>query len=369
MRICGCGRCTSTAGRWRRRPRRSAKCFFLLGHTLTQSLLFCGAEDDGVWTEPLQPADHADILRIWARWLQTRLGQRLPVAGDWSLAAVLAYPGARLRVARDREGRAVGFSGILPLCQEMLPLLAQDRSLASLLRTRWTAPKRAAWPRTAAESRAFVLRFLAETGPSAPAVRAALLRAMGGVLAGSGTYFVATPIPEYKALLEVLGFRPLPDGHDAGHGGGQPTEAFELDLSQVGFTAWIEGLILGRPAPRALDPREVERHLQTVLVHWHDDAWLEAAPRPCLGVHAAGAAALRGAVRRALHRARAQVEDDAVYRALELAYLTPDLLAPAEAAAQLGVSRATFYRLVRRGVRALATACVDTGRRRPERGW
>lgn len=345
--------------------RLAEACLFLLGHTRTASLMFDGTDDEGIWTEPVRPADHVEVQRIWARWLQTRLGVRLPMTGDWRLGAVLAYPGARLRVARDREGRAVGFSGLLPLCQETLPLLTTDRSVAALLATRWTEAELAAWPRRAADSRAFVLRFLAETGPSAEAVRAALLRDMVSVFASGGAYYVATPIPEYKALVEALGFRAMP-GHTVAGERHHPTDAYELDLSRVGFAHWIEGLLLGRQLPRAADLREAERQIQAVLAHWRDDAWLQAASPSCLGAHGHGAPAVRSAAWRALKRARGRSGNDAAITALEAAYLAADPVAPAKAAAQLGVSRATFYRLVRRGVHLVALACVDA-RRRPER--
>lgn len=234
------------------------ECLFLLGHALTQALLFPGSETDGIWTEPVRPADHTEIRRIWTAWLKSRLALSPPLTGDRGLTAVLAYPDARLRIARDREGRAVGFSGIVPVCREALPLLTGDSALSGLARSRWTESERASWPPGAAQSTVFVLRFLAETGPRPDTVRAALLRDMVGILARGGTYYVATPIPEYKALVEALGFVPLQDCRDWSNGSDHPSDVYELDLSQIGFMAWIEGLIRGRPASGATGKRQRE---------------------------------------------------------------------------------------------------------------
>jgi hypothetical protein len=54
-------------------------------------------------------------------------------------------------------------------------------------------------------------------------------------------------------------------------------------------------------------------------------------------------------------RAGAREQDRLAYQALELAYITPSGSAT-QAATRLNVSRATFYRLLQRGLSGLAAA-------------
>jgi hypothetical protein len=108
----------------------------------------------------------------------------------------------------------------------------------------------------------------------------------------------------------------------------------------------------------------MEQALQDVLLGWPDDAQVLASPLlDRLTTRLPGAAErenadrLRLAIRTAIERATEQaVHDDALaYRAISLAYVeratSHDI-----AARQLAVSRSTFYRLLRRGVQALARA-------------
>jgi len=72
-------------------------------------------------------------------------------------------------------------------------------------------------------------------------------------------------------------------------------------------------------------------------------------------------AAVRQAILQALTAARAASDgNDAPYRALELVYLSKHLC-PKQGARDLAVSRATLYRLMKRGMRGLAGALSRPG--------
>ena len=117
----------------------------------------------------------------------------------------------------------------------------------------------------------------------------------------------------------------------------------------------------GRRLPRQPDAARLENELQVVFRHWHDDGRLA---RSCLteltGVSATEAdaqraAALRETILQALAQGRAQasVPMETAYRALELTYLSRR---PGQkyGARNLAVSRATLYRLIKRGIQGLA---------------
>jgi len=154
----------------------------------------------------------------------------------------------------------------------------------------------------------------------------------------------------------------LPAARNEAWGSDYPVDGYVLDLSQIGFEPWIEAVMSGRRLPRSLNAAEVENDLQTALRHWTDDGWLSRSllinlpavtqvdaetPRP---------AALRQAILQGLTAARGASDgDDAPYRALELVYLSKHPC-PKQGARDLSVSRATLYRLVKRGIRGLAEA-------------
>jgi hypothetical protein len=141
----------------------------------------------------------------------------------------------------------------------------------------------------------------------------------------------------------------------------EPTEAYRLDLGKIGLEAWIEAIMAGRRPPRAMVLADVEHALHAALIHWHDDTWLaasdlaESAAVARAAPELAGADAVRAAVTGALERVRAQAKPAVAlaYRAVEAAYLQKEA-SHRQAAEDLGVSRTTFYRLLKRGVRQLA---------------
>jgi DNA-directed RNA polymerase specialized sigma24 family protein len=141
----------------------------------------------------------------------------------------------------------------------------------------------------------------------------------------------------------------------------QLIEGFMLDLSRIGLELWIEAVMNGRRPPKPLAPGELEGAVQAALQHWHQPSWLEHSPLARsaeVAIRApgrTGGEAVRDALRSALAAARTQnsFESQLALQAVELAYIHNGTSYEA-AAEHLAVSRATFYRLLKRGVQVLA---------------
>jgi transcriptional regulator of acetoin/glycerol metabolism len=115
--------------------------------------------------------------------------------------------------------------------------------------------------------------------------------------------------------------------------------------------------------PQELAVEDVVPEVQAALLHWADDAKLEisslvamARTRDPESKHSP-ADAVRALIGEALARARAGASEDRelAFRALELAYLE-HTISHERAAERLGVSRSTFYRLLKRGTEGVAAS-------------
>jgi hypothetical protein len=347
-----------------------AERFYLWEHGLVQALLFSEHEPGQVWMEAARPEDHADVLRIWSFWLNNILAAQQDAELDRDaleaerpfLEALLRHPTLRLCIARDRDGEAVGVSAVLPVYRDTAEFLTSCPVRGPLIQAYWSPEELAALPATAEGSNIFYLVLLAHTEWKPEAVRAVLLRNWFGLLALGGVYLVTTALPDYKSMLEACGFERIEQARRPARHPELPADGYALDLTAIGVEAWITAIMSGRRPPKPLGSSELERELQTALLHLHDDAWLARSPLAemvAMGAgesRAQGPEAVRGAVLEALDRARARArpEDELAYRALELVYL-PKAVSRQQAAAQLAVSRPTFYRLLKRGVQGVAS--------------
>jgi hypothetical protein len=239
-----------------------------------------------------------------------------------------------------------------------------DPVRSKLLHARGGSPELAGLPASAAEATGFYLCHVIHAEEQARPVRAALLRDAAGLLASSGTYLCSTFVPAYKRLLETCGFRRIPEAQHAAEGPEDFVDGYLLDLSGIGFDRWIEAMIRGTPLPKRMDPDLLERELRRALTHWNDSEWLSRSPLVNeLDIDASPQTdvpqQLRERVRSVLSQARSVCAPDKqhAYDAIELAYLGRNGNRK-QAARKLAASRATFYRLVRRGVRGLAETLV-----------
>ena len=345
-----------------------AECFFLWSNALIQQVFFSPGEPGYVRVAGRRPADDADIHRLYAARLETsyagELGESIPSPdGDRDfLDAILRYPSSRIRVARDEAGHVVGFSTVLPVCRESLQILELNPGIAALLRTQQRHPGMATLAATAEATNCFNLCHVVQSKESTGHVRAALLRDFSGLFAIGGTYHCSTVLPSYKGLLEACGFERIPAAQIEAWGTGYLMDGYVLDLSNVGFESWIEAMINGRPLAPPLDRAAIERDLQSALQHWADSEWLARSPllsvlRKEVGSHPENSSWLRDRVRQTLANERASAPADLqlAYRAVEQAYLSNG---PSHkgVARNLAVSRATLYRLLKRGIHGLAEA-------------
>jgi hypothetical protein len=234
---------------------------------------------------------------------------------------------------------------------------------APLVHAYWKPHDLAELPASSEAATAFFLLHMVHAGEMPGATRAALMRDLSGVFASNGTYLSSTCVPANKRMLEACGFEHLPATRNLAWGADYPVDGYVLDLSRIGFESWIEAVMSGRRPPRLLGCADLEHELQGALRHWADDYWLARsrladipAVPPADGV-AQRSSAVRETIRQALAAARVEAAAglDAAYRALELVYLSRRPSRKLEAR-NLAVSRATLYRLVKRGIHGLAEA-------------
>jgi hypothetical protein len=345
-----------------------ADCLFLWGNALIQQLFFCPDEPGQVMVQPGHPADHAEVLRLFA----SENGRGLPADVEVArltrpkededfLAAILQCPATRLQVARGREGKVLGFSTVLRVCQESLSLLETHPAYDSLLPAYWSPAELAMFPIAPDNSTVFVLLHMLYAGEVAGATRAALLRDLSGLFARGGTHFCATFVPAYKQMLATCGYEQLPSARNEAWGPAYPVDGYVLDLSRIGVEPWIDAVMYGRRPPRPLEATDLTHELQEVIRHWTDDGWLahsrltELPAMPVVDGDAQRSAALRNIILEALAaaRARASAAGEAAYRALEITYLARRY-SHKSGARTLAVSRATLYRLVKKGIGGVA---------------
>jgi hypothetical protein len=342
------------------RERLLEERLFHWGHEVVRTLLY--AEQDGgeVWVEPARPQDLDELTALHRRWqteVRVALGLAAPDASwdadrhwEW-FGELVSHPAARVHVARDRVGQAVGYDVVLPMCAATLPLASRHDVIGAAVDAWLATPGAGALPEAPAD--VIFLAHLGLSGHLPEATRAALIRDLLSVLARGGVCLCALDMPEYRQLAEALGFRPIP-GSEAMFRESEYV-GYVLDLRRIGAEAWIQSLLAGGPRP-PVGPGELERALRDVLVSWHDDDRVAGSALAVL-TPSPGAEAVRSMVEAALDRAAANCgpEQGLALRAVRLAYL--ERMGSHERAADaLHVSRSTFYRLLHRGVALVADA-------------
>jgi len=334
---------------------------FLSDHAPLQALLFDDERTGTVRVETARPTDHSAICAAWEGWLGAMASATDRLVDRSFLHRLLRYPDTSLSVARDRQDRFLGFAAAVPVSPTALPMLVEHPALAAVLGTFLSTGLR-----TRGESTNIVCHTHV-VGTGAPSLQgpttAALLRSAVEVMAAGGVHVAYGPLPEHQAALELLGFEPISGATTDWWSTTQPTQGYVLDLTRTGVEPWTEALAAGCRPPKRLHVAEVEEELHRILPHWQDDAklgqcglwgaalFMDVAPED------RRAGYVREAVASILGRASADCnqEERFALRAVELAYLTPRVNHEA-AAVRLAVSRATLYRLLKRGVRLLAEA-------------
>jgi len=343
-----------------------AERFFLWGNAAIQGLLFSPYAPSDIVVQLARASEYPEIKSLFSDRMEAvfepEIGNSVAVPAEDAefLEAALRYAGARHRIARDRAGVAKGFSTVVPVCRETIPLLDLHSGFAPLLHAYWKPKELAGLPLTAEKSSIFYVVYLVHAREGAGAARAALLRDVSSIFSVSGVYLCSTPLPTYKNLLEACGFQRVPGARNTAWGADYPVDGYVLDLSRIGFESWVQRVMCEQgpvATPQAMD---VAVELKAALRHWTDDPWLGRCRLAEATVVERGAErpiALRRAILSALAAKEADdvSEDTACYRALKLTYLTPRLTRK-QAVRTFGTSKATFYRRVNDGIRRLAAA-------------
>ena len=191
------------------------------------------------------------------------------------LETILRHPGTRVRVVRDRDAHLVGFSTVLPVCQETVLLLDLHEGLAPFVHAYWTPEELKALPATPEATNIFFLLHLAEGDVLPEAVAAALIRDHFGLFALGGVYLVMVlnSMPR-RLLLEACGFERVPEARTWVYGPEDPFDGYVLDLTYIGVERWFEAIVRGQRPPKVRNRSELERELEDALQHWRDDTWL-----------------------------------------------------------------------------------------------
>ncbi len=306
-------------------------------------------------------ADHSTICQLWSGWISHTFGIEPTLDEIEELQRVLDAPGTRVRVVRDQTGDVLGFTAILPVSSESVGVLQGSRVAATLIQACWGRTELAALAQSPEASIVYFIHHMAWEELRAREAVAALLQDALGLLAHGGIYLASAAHAELQHLLVALGFRRVDAAMNPSHDPMHPVLGYELDLSGSGFLGWMEDCSEGRLSGGIPRLAELEHELQNVLARWKDDAWLARSPLthwPALAAVESGsqrAELLRALVHRALQEALERTDEDGrrALKALELAYLN-DASSHRVAAAELRVSRATFYRLLPRGLALLA---------------
>jgi hypothetical protein len=347
---------------------------FLWTNSVIQRLFFCADNTGPVSVRVGCPSDRPGIEQVFStgmgRWLPAEVDVarlRRPKCDAEFLSAVLQYPGTRLRVARDQDGTILGFSTILPVCRETITLLDLHPAYAPLVHAYWTPAELAALPYSPDSTSASYLLHLVHGRDRPGGARAALLRELSCVFAKGGIHLCATFIPAYKQMLEMCGYERLPSARNEAWGAHYPVDGYVLNLSQIGVETWIDAIVNDRRPPRPLDRAELANELQNVFRRWNDDGRLarsrlvELTGITSVEADAKRASAVRQKILQAVTegRATAPASLEAAYQALEITYLSRRP-GHKSGARTLAVSRATLYRLLKRGIAGLADALSES---------
>jgi hypothetical protein len=331
------------------RARALTNRLYLSEHDALRTALFSDGSCADITVHAVRHWQHSEIRQAW---------------NDDFISGLLSYPRTRLRVARDKRQQIHGIAAVLPLSGNMNSLSACDPSIEGVVATylAHTNETTTDGPET---TQLFwhILQVRPDRGVATVSTLAALLRESVEVFAQGGVHLTYASTPDHQAALEALGFESLTFEVHALAASENSTAGYVLDLRRSGLDLWMDAVTSGR-LPKSPAAHEVRDALHGILVHWHDDAWLSRSAVWALGAEVPDherldPSRIREQIRAALSRfiEDGDVDGRLAGRAVELAYLTPRVSHIA-AMERLAVSRATFYRLLKRGVQALANEFV-----------
>ncbi|MDD9380252.1 hypothetical protein M8Z33_27085 [Streptomyces sp. ZAF1911] len=340
----------------RRDPQERARLveqgLFLSGDPTLRGSLFPPAEESAAIGPasigPARAGETEDIGRLMRGWavrggFDVRRCER--ITGQWLDAA----GPAAFRLARDRDGRPVGLAALLPVAQ------GTQAGIEPLLQQHATGLLDGARDRSGG-------LFLGAAYAADPVAHAQILRDILGQAVLAGHLVVSTASPDYQTLLRALSFRPHGGIRDDVYRCGRRPEVYSHDFNPDGLPAWMRTLgpgggpagRVGAEAPGAvgvLGVVDAPGAVAWALARIRDPRALTRSPllaRPGLGTAQALRDWLDNAVLElALADAPADAEAGAILRAY---YLSGRPRTHHQAAREVHVSRATYFRRLRRGL-------------------
>ncbi|MBH5335157.1 hypothetical protein IHE55_10250 [Streptomyces pactum] len=292
---------------------------------------------------PAREAEADDIGRLMHAWaLRGGFATRraLHLTERWVAHGVSSF-----HVARDREGRPVGLAGLLPISERTAdgaePLLQQytgavvDRGDDGAL-------------------------LLGAAYCPDPATHARLLRHILRRAVAARHLVVSTASPDYQALVRTLGFRPHGSLRDDIYRCGRRPEVYSNDFTPAALPWWLRRL---GAEPAAGPQEETVADVAWALSRIRDPGALATSRlvgSPATPTVSALQAWLYEAV---LELGTAEEQADAEAGAILQSYYLGRAGNHHRVATRLHLSRATYFRRLRRGLEVLATRLASTGRR------
>ena len=342
---------------------------YLWENAFIQSLLYRDAELAELSIDIPTVAEITDVIEVERRWHVELVRPEFDIDPSYtveshmeSMDRLIRAPGARVRVIRDRTGRVQGFYLVIPVWKDTFSILSGEPVLGTLMDAYFTDEQRKDLPDRAEDSDMYYA-IQAAALPDAPAAATGLaLREMFSVIARSGLTLVSALRPEHQALLVALGFREVPGSLNTTWGDDLGYQGFALDLRVTGVEPWIRAVLEGRPAP-ALSKEELAAAMTAALVGFNDPDTLSRSPLAAVVGPPDDpeiVETLRVSVEEALRvgMERSGLDGERALHAVELGYIRT-LGSHERAAEQLKVSRATFFRLLKRGTELLAKSWAE----------
>jgi hypothetical protein len=340
----------------------------LSGNDLVQAMVSQPSEPRLAWVERAGPADWATIRGILDAFTsQASTVDDAPAPEEVDpefVEAILADPAVRVTMVHERDAGLTGYAFVLPLTRGTLDLLPMDGGFRRLVEATCSANEIADLRDDSEDATTFIFSTIVHAADLNSEASGALVRDVLPALLAGGKYLACTGSARYAAVLDAFGFAKVSSGlGPSAFDRDRQLDAFALDLRFVGAETWIDSIVTGRSLPRQLAVDDVTHEVQVALLHWRDDAKLEASPLAALAERRdpdsdAGAAdQVRNLIRDGLARARAGASEDRelAFRALELAYMEHGI-SHERVAERLSVSRSTFYRLLKRAVAGVVAA-------------
>lgn len=303
------------------------------------------AQTAGFRVERARQDDGAAILAVLADFVSNRRQLAATMSADERdphvIEDLLRGDHAEFYVCRGGNGGVAAYAFVLPISEPVRAMLPAGGELRRLTE-QWRAATAHAY---------FMSTIVFASGAGEIAQHALGEFGLQQCLRGGQFLFLSSDA-RYTGLLQAAGARFI--GVDPDSASAVAPKAWLLDIDAFGADEWMAAMVAGRPPVARPRGAELEQALRGVLARWHDDDALAASPLIRL-VPGEGATPgdLRAYVREVMRRAAADRRAVPGIDALDRAYL--DRTGSVEDVAErLHVSRATLFRLLRRGVRDVA---------------